>query len=91
MKLILTMVFFLGEVVLAFIANTKFLDAIDLVNQHLAEDQQIALIGANMRAFEILRLYTMYDPNSGLRRTIMCAGTVGFLCFLLVAVLLLFT
>jgi hypothetical protein len=90
MKLILTIVFFLGGAVLAFIANTKFADAIDLVNKHLAEDQQIALIGANMRAFEILRRYKMHYPNSGLYRTIMCAGAVGSLCFLLVAVLLLF-
>jgi hypothetical protein len=78
---ILASSFFVAGAVQLFVANTLFADILDLVNQRLPVDHRLSQIGANTRAFEILKLYKSFYPQGTLHAKSSGLGIGGFLCF----------
>ena len=78
---IISGLFFAGGVVQLFIGNLLFMEVLDLVNERLPNESQISQIGANRRAFEILKLYRQLYPHGSLRTKATRFLIGGFLCF----------
>jgi hypothetical protein len=83
MKWAVALVSLLSGAILMFACNMKFSTVLDLVNKRLPNERQISPIGANLRAFEIYRLYRIMYPDGRLHRTCLWLCTSGVACIVI--------